>query len=340
MRTPALACEVTLQPINRYPGLLDAAIIFSDILVIPQALGLRVEMVEGKGPVFLDPLTSPSDFKRLVVPVDIKKELGYMMDAITLTRMSLQGRVPLIGFAGAPWTLFSYMVAEKEARLWLYQYPEECHALLDLLANIVSEFLVAQVDAGAQLLQVFDSAAGELPPGMFREFSLPYLRKISQNVRHGLDKMGLDQVPLIVFARGAHFAVCDLADSGYDVVSLDWTMDAAETRTQLHNYFSQVYPDTYYCGNNGDSSQSSCYSSHCQELPITLQGNLDPASLHAPFPVLEKKIRDMIDEFGETNRYIVNLGHGMWPSHDPDKVKFFLKTVKKISCRNCLPEDL
>lgn len=306
--------------------------------MIPQALGMSVEMVEGKGPVFLDPLASPAEFSRLNLSVDVKVELRYVLEAITLTRMTLDGRVPLIGFAGAPWTLFTYMVAEKEPRVWLYKYRDECHALLDHLAHIIAEFLVAQVEAGAQLLQVFDSAAGELTASLFREFALPYLRKISMQVRSGLQNLGLEQVPLIVFAKGAHHAVCDLADSGYDVVSLDWTMDAAEIRSQLHDFFSQTHPETYCC--NNANSQSSCYSSHSQDLPITLQGNLDPAALHAPYPVLEKKIRDMIDEFGESYRYIVNLGHGMWPSHDPEKVKFFLQTVKKISCANCLPDSM
>jgi len=204
-RTPSLACEVTLQPIRRYLGLIDAAIIFSDILVVPQAMGLEVLM--NPAPTFPAPLDTPADVARLREHVDVRKELDYVFAAITRTRHALRGEVPLIGFCGAPWTLFAYMVEGggsktlQKAKTWLFRFPQESKALLARIANVCVDFLVGQVDAGAQLLQVFDSWAGELSPEDFAEFALPPLQHIVTSVRARLTENHLPEVPLILFAK-------------------------------------------------------------------------------------------------------------------------------------------
>lgn len=296
-QTPELACEVTLQPINRYSDL-DASIIFSDILVIPQALGMVVEMRPGVGPVFPQPLEAPQDISRLVYPIDVCKELKYVMEAITLTRHKLLGRVPLIGFSGAPWTLMGYMIegggskTMSKSKKWLYEYPEESKQLLNMLTEVVSEYLVGQVKAGAQLLQLFESSAEHLGPDLFRGFALPCIREISKTVKV---KLGQGKVPMTIFAKGAHYALEDLGVSGYEVVGVDWTVDPAEARRR-------VGPG------------------------ITLQGNLDPCALYSGEQQLTQLTDDMVKKFGK-HRYIANLGHGIYPDMDPAKVEAFLKSV-------------
>lgn len=302
-RTPELACEITLQPIRRFE--LDAAIIFSDILVVPQAMGMQVEMLPGKGPHFPEPLCTPEDINKLRHAVDVKKELGYVFDALTLTREKLEGQCPLIGFTGAPWTLMSYMIegggstTMSNAKRWLYQYPEESCKLLQLITNVNVDYLVGQVEAGAQLLQVFESHAGILDSKLFTTFSLPYLRQISNLVKKRLKDADLPDVPMIVFAKGAHYALEDLAQIGYDVVGLDWTMTPRNCRART----------------GGD---------------VTLQGNLDPCALYAPKEKLEKTVREMLKQFGK-QRYIANLGHGIYPDMDPENVKTFIDTVHHFS---------
>lgn len=306
-QTPELACEVTLQPIRRFD--LDAAIIFSDILVIPQALGLEVRMEPGEGPVFPSPLKDPSQVKtRLNHDVDVIKELNYVYEAITLTRHKLEGKVPLIGFSGAPWTLMCYMVegrgskTQSNAKRWLYQNPKESHELLDLLANVISKYLVCQVKAGAQMLQVFDTSAGYLTKSLFDTFALPYLNKIAQQVRSGVTEAGLSQVPLVVFAKDAHFALESLGSSPgtlYDVVSLDWTIDPRQARERVAS-------------------------------GVTLQGNLDPCALYADAATIDAMTEKMLQAFG-TRGYIANLGHGMYPDMNPDSVTAFVNTVHKHS---------
>ncbi|CAL1702175.1 unnamed protein product [Somion occarium] len=236
-RTPELATEVTIQPIRRYSGLLDAAIIFSDILVIPQAMGMEVEMKPG--PYFPDPLNTPADIAKLTKDVDVNKELGYVFEAITMTRNALKGEVPLIGFCGAPWTLFAYMVEGggsktfQKAKTWLFQYPQESEKLLMRIADVCVDFLVGQVKAGAQLLQVFDSWAGELAPHHFQQFSFPTLQHISSGVRQKLASEGIPAVPMTLFAKGANHALSQLAEQGgYDVLGIDW-LDS-ESRSWYH----------------------------------------------------------------------------------------------------------
>ncbi|CDS04746.1 Putative Uroporphyrinogen decarboxylase [Lichtheimia ramosa] len=305
-RTPELACQLTLQPIDRYGGLLDGSIIFSDILVIPQAMGLDVQMVEGRGPVFTDPLFTPEDMKRLREHVDVDKELGYVYEAITLTRHKLEGRVPLFGFIGAPWTLMAYMIEGggsktlSKAKSWLWKYTDDAHALLQRITDISVEFLVGQVKAGAQLLQVFDSWGGELSPYDFKTFSLPYIQQISKRVRQRLGELGIPEVPMVIFAKGAWFALEDLSQSGYEVVSLDWTIDP--------QYARQVTKDR-----------------------VVLQGNMDPSVLYGGHDAIREAATRMVHAFGKDGKHIANLGHGILPTVDPEALKVYLETVQKVS---------
>uniref|UniRef100_A0A8C5SFW4 Uroporphyrinogen decarboxylase n=1 Tax=Laticauda laticaudata TaxID=8630 RepID=A0A8C5SFW4_LATLA len=253
-RSPEKCCELTLQPLRRFP--FDAAIIFSDILVVPQALGMEVVMVPGKGPTFPEPLKEVEDLLKLQQKVDVATELAYVFQAITLTRHRLEGKVPLIGFSGAPWTLMSYMIegggsnTMAKAKAWLYRHPEASYRLLTLLTDVIVEYLVRQVAAGAQALQVFESHAGHLGPDQFAEFALPFIRSIAKGVKNKLQENALPAVPMIIFAKNAHYALEDLAQSGYEVVSLDWTTCPQEARQRT--------------GRN-----------------VTLQGNLDPCALYA-----------------------------------------------------------
>jgi uroporphyrinogen decarboxylase len=281
---------LTLQPIDRYDGLVDAAIIFSDILVIPQAMGMTVEMIDKKGPHFPEPLQSPDDGqyeKVMAKKVDVKAELDYVYKAISLTRFKLKGRVPLIGFCGAPWTLLCYMVEGGGSKLfvqskkWVYKYPKESQALLQKIAEICVEYLALQVAAGAQMIQVFDSWAGELSPATFASHSLPYLRHISANLPKRLQEMGLEPVPMTVFAKGAWYALDDLCNSGYNVVGLDWLHDPAEAMRIA----------------NGR---------------VTIQGNADPGMLYGGPSAITPTVEKMVEGFKKGKQgWICNLGHGM-----------------------------
>lgn len=307
-RTPELACEVTLMPIRRFN--LDAAIIFSDILVVPQALGIDVKMVEGTGPV-LETLQSPKDINtRVNADADIDAELSYVYDAITMTRHSLEGKVPLLGFAGAPFTLMSYMVEGGGSKTlaatkkWLYQYPRESHDLLAILTNAVVTFLVGQVRAGAQMLQVFETNAGFLGAQQFTEFCIPYLADIRKRVAARLEEQGLPSVPMTVFAKDAHYALhqlCDKSVLGYDVVSIDWTIEPEEARKVADGR-------------------------------VALQGNLDPCALYSNQDDLDYLVEQMVKRFG-TQSYIANLGHGIYPDTSPDAVTTFVNAVHKHSKR-------
>ncbi|GBE79145.1 uroporphyrinogen decarboxylase [Sparassis latifolia] len=307
-RTPELAMELTLQPIRRYSGLIDAAIIFSDILVVPQALGMEVEM--NPGPHFPDPLNTPEDLSKLRADVDVNKELGYVFDAITITRKALDGEVPLIGFCGAPWTLFSYMVEGGSSKTftkcksWLFRYPEESKALLLRIADVCVDFLVGQVKAGAQLLQIFDSWAGELAPHHFQEFSLPSLQRISLGVRRKLAAEKIPLVPMTVFPKGANSELASLAhEGGYDVIGLDWCIEPSEARRLV-----------------GDK--------------VAVQGNLDPNVLYGGRESIEREVKRMCASFkgGKgTKAWIANLGHGITPGVDPDDLKWFFECVHKYS---------
>lgn len=290
-RSPEIASTLTLQPIERYEGLVDAAIIFSDILVIPQAMGMTVEMVEHKGPHFPSPLKKPSDGQYAEIlekDVNVQKELDYVYKAITLTRQKLKGRVPLFGFCGAPWTLFCYMVEGGGSKLfvqvktWIYKYPNESSWMLEKLAELCVEHLALQVKAGAQIVQVFDSWAAELSPSSFKDFSLPYLRYISKHLPKRLKELEQEQVPMVVFAKGAWYALDALCESGYQVVGLDWLQDAAD-------------------------------AVKIAKGRVVLQGNADPGVLYGSKEAITTVVEDMVAGFGGGKKgWIANLGHGMF----------------------------
>lgn len=292
-RSPEIASTLTLQPIERYGGLVDAAIIFSDILVIPQAMGMTVEMVEHKGPHFPSPLKKPSDGQYAEIlekDVNVEKELDYVYKAITLTRQKLKGRVPLFGFCGAPWTLFCYMVEGGGSKLfvqvktWIYKYPNESSWMLEKLAKLCVEHLALQVKAGAQIVQVFDSWAAELSPSSFKDFSLPYLRYISKHLPKRLKELEQEQVPMVVFAKGAWYALDALCESGYQVVGLDWLQDAAD-------------------------------AVKIAKGRVVLQGNADPGVLYGSKEAITTVVEDMVAGFGGGKQgWIANLGHGMFLS--------------------------
>ncbi|XP_051767338.1 uroporphyrinogen decarboxylase isoform X1 [Ctenopharyngodon idella] len=298
-RSPEACCELTLQPLRRFP--FDAAIIFSDILVVPQAMGMEVQMSPGKGPTFPEPLKEPEDLQRLKTKVDVSSELDYVFKAITLTRHKIEGKVPLIGFTGAPWTLMSYMIegggsaTHSKAKRWLYRYPEASHKLLSQLTDVIVEYLLGQVKAGAQALQVFESHTGCLGPVEFKEFSLPYLRNIARRVKDKIKESGLDNVPMIVFAKDGHYGLEDLSESGYEVVGLDWTIDPHSARVRTGG-------------------------------KVSLQGNMDPCALYATKERISEIVKRMLEGFG-TKGYIANLGHGLYPDMDPENVGAFVEAV-------------
>ena len=273
-------------------------------------MGMIVEMAEGRGPVFPNPLKSPKDPQfSSVVSIDphkaAREQLDYVYRALTLTRKQLRGRVPLIGFCGAPWTLLCYMVEGggtkvfKESKTWIYKYPEASHQLLQKLCELCVEYLALQVLAGAQMLQVFDSWAGELGPSAFREFSLPYLRHISAHLPKRLKDLELERVPMTVFAKGAWYALDELCSSGYDVVSLDWLHDPAEAVRIA----------------NGR---------------VTLQGNMDPGVLYGGREAISRGAEAVCAGFG-TQRWIVNLGHGVTPWVNPDDLGWFFEEVVRCA---------
>lgn len=286
---PELAAEVTIQPVDLLG--VDAAIIFSDILVIPEAMGLPYEMIEQRGPNFPKTVQSEDDLKSLKI-ADPEKDLGYVLEAIRITKKRLNGRVPLIGFAGAPFTIFCYMTEGKGSKTFsvakklLYTNPELAEHLLQMITDSTIAYLKAQVAAGANLVQVFDSWAGILSPQQYERFSLPYLRQICD---------AIDTVPVTIFAKGAYFARKTIGELSCSVVGLDWNMDIAESRTLIPHK--------------------------------TLQGNLDPCVLYASYDEIKKETRAMLEAYGD-HPFIANLGHGVYPDTDPDKVRCFIDTVK------------
>lgn len=300
VETPELATEVTLQPVELLG--VDAAIIFSDILVVPEAMGLPYEMIEAKGPRFPSPIRSAQDVARLRGPA-ADEHLGYVLEALRLTKRALAGRVPLIGFAGAPWTILAYMVEGggsktfSLARRLLVENPALAHDLLERITAVTIDYLQAQVRAGADLVQLFDSWAGILGPDTYREFSLPYLARIAATLGAGDEASGTPAVPVTLFALGAWFATAELAAlPGTRVVGLDWHHDPAAVRQRV-----------------GPS--------------VTLQGNLDPAALYGSFDAVRTATRRMLETF-RGGPHIANLGHGVYPDTDPDKVRCFIETVK------------
>lgn len=287
--TPEMAAEVTIQPVDILG--VDAAIIFSDILVVPEAMGLPYEMLEAKGPNFPKTIHTQADIDALVVP-DPEDQLSYVLQALDIVKKDLAGRVPLIGFAGAPFTIFCYMVEGKGSKTFslakkmLYSEPTLAHQLLQKITDTTIAYLKAQLAHGADLVQIFDSWAGILSPDHYSEFSSPYISKICD---------AITTHPVTVFAKGAYFAREEIGKMNCEVVGLDWNMNIAESRKLIPNK--------------------------------TLQGNMDPCVLYASFSEIEKHTKAMLDAFGK-QRYIANLGHGVYPDTDPEKVKCFIETVK------------
>ncbi|WP_461399949.1 uroporphyrinogen decarboxylase [Flavitalea sp.] len=288
---PELATEITLQPIDQVG--VDAAIIFSDILVVPQAMGLEVQMVEGKGPYLPQTIKTQKDLEKLVIP-DVYERLAYVFDALAMTKKALDGRVPLIGFAGSPWTLLCYMVEGKgsktfdHAKAFCYTQPDLAHALLDMITQTTIAYLHGQVKAGADILQLFDSWGGLLGPADFENFSLRYMRKIVEAFK--------EKVPFILFAKGAWHSLKEMADTGANGLGIDWCIKPAIARS--------------FAGNN-----------------VVLQGNFDPAKLLSPIPVIEQEVKNMLASFGK-GKHIANLGHGILPNVPVDHAKAFVDTVK------------
>jgi len=295
-KTPALAAEVTLQPVEIIG--VDAAIIFSDILVLPEAMGMQLEMHEGRGPVFPDPIRSEADVQRLG-SIDPSVELKYVLDAVRLAKKELAGRVPLIGFSGSPWTLLTYMVEGQgsksfaKVKKFIYNKPRTAHRLLEKLADTAARYLSAKIEAGADALQVFDTWGGVLAPDDFETFSLRYIARLIAQIERQAQ-------PVIVFAKGVHFRLDKLAACGADVLGLDWTMDIGEVRRRV-------------------GSQ------------VALQGNLDPTVLYMRRKNIAQQALKILESYGHHDGHIFNLGHGILPDVSPGNLKFLVDFVKEHS---------
>jgi uroporphyrinogen decarboxylase len=299
-QTPQLACEVTLQPLRRFD--LDAAIIFSDILTIPDAMGLKLYFVAGEGPRFEFPLRSPDDIRNLP-RLDIAESLGYVMDAVALTRRELDGRVPLIGFSGSPWTLATYMIEGGSSKTFgrakrlIYDQPAVAHELLEKLADTVTEYLNAQIESGAQAVQIFDTWGGALSAAAYEEFSLRYMERIVAGLKR---ESGGRRVPVILFSKGCNIQLGALADSGCDALGVDWTISLAEARQRV-----------------GER--------------VALQGNLDPAVLLADPQAIRREVEATLRSFGPGEGHVFNLGHGITPDVNPDHLAVLIDAVRKFS---------
>ncbi|MCP5149951.1 MAG: uroporphyrinogen decarboxylase [Ectothiorhodospiraceae bacterium] len=297
---PELACEVTLQPLRRFR--LDAAILFSDILTVPDAMGLGLGFAEGEGPRFDRPVRSRAEIDALGVP-DPERDLRYVMDAVRLIRRELGGRVPLIGFAGSPWTLATYMVEGASTRDFrrvkglMFDEPAALHALLGRLAEAVALYLDAQVAAGAQAVMVFDTWGGVLSPAAYREFSLDYMARVVAGVRRSHDGR---RVPVVLFTKGGGAWIEDIAATGCDAVGLDWTTDLGDARARVGSR-------------------------------VALQGNLDPCVLYASPVTIREHVGQVLASFGRGSGHVFNLGHGLHPGMDPEHVGACIEAVHALS---------
>jgi uroporphyrinogen decarboxylase len=295
-KTPELAAQVTLQPVNLIG--VDAAIIFSDILVIPEAMGMHLEMHEGKGPMFQNPIRTKDDVK-LLKKIEPLKNLNYVMDAISLTKKELDGRVPLIGFSGSPWTLLTYMVEGKGSKNFsivkslIYNNPSLAHEILNKLTEAVADYLSAQIEAGANAVQIFDTWGGILSPGDFEEFSLQYITKIISLIKRKHE-------PVILFAKGVNYNPAKLASSGANVLGLDWTVEIGKVRNLLQG-------------------------------KTALQGNMDPTVLYANKDRIKKEVIKVLKSYGNGSGHIFNLGHGILPDIDPENARALVDFVKEES---------
>lgn len=299
-QNPELACEVTLQPLDRFP--LDAAILFSDILTIPDAMGLGLYFEEGEGPRFQHPVTDEVAVSRLTIP-DPDTDLRYVIDAVSLISRELHGCVPLIGFSGSPWTLATYMVEGGSSKTFsrikamMYNRPDLLHRMLVILADSVSIYLAAQIEAGAQAVMIFDTWGGSLSPSTYREFSLSYMTRIVEKLKAS---QSTHDVPVVLFTKGGGQWLEDMADSGCDALGLDWTTDLADARSRV-----------------GDR--------------VALQGNIDPCVLYASPDQIRQEVAKVLDSFGTGNGHVFNLGHGIHPEVDPDHAAVLIEAVHTLS---------
>lgn len=299
-RTPELACEVTLQPLRRFP--LDAAILFSDILTIPDAMGLGLHFVEGEGPKFSRPLRSAAAIEKLTVP-DPETDLRYVMDAVRMIRRELDGTVPLIGFAGSPWTLATYMVQGGGGhdfaiiKKMLYDNPELLHSLLGKLANAVRDYLNAQIKAGAQVVQIFDTWGGVLSADSYALFSLSYIRQIVDGLIREHDGR---RVPVIVFTKGGGQWLEAMVGTGCDALGLDWTTDLDDARLRVGKQ-------------------------------VALQGNLDPCVLYASPAKIREQVAALLADYGSHDGHVFNLGHGILPDVNPEHAGAMITAVQELS---------
>ena len=301
-QNPELACEVTLQPLERFR--LDAAILFSDILTIPDAMGRGLYFAEGEGPKFERPVRTEADIDALPVP-DPGASLGYVMDAVSLIRRELRGRVPLIGFSGSPWTLATYMIEGGSSKNYahakgmLYSRPDLMHRLLDKLARAVTAYLNAQVEAGAQALMIFDTWGGVLTPAAYREFSLHYAEQIVAGLLKNRDGR---RVPSVFFTKNGGAWLEAMSTIGADGLGVDWTQDLGDARRRV-----------------GDR--------------VALQGNLDPSVLYAPPEVIREQVAGVLESFGTGSGHVFNLGHGIHPEVDPEHAQSMIEAVHALSPR-------
>jgi len=299
-RNPELACEVTIQPLERFP--LDAAILFSDILTIPDAMGLGLYFTEGEGPHFEHPVRSAADVERIGVP-DPEDELRYVMDAVATIRRALDGRVPLIGFSGSPWTLATYMVEGgstknfAQTKAMMFDRPELMHALLGKVAETVIAYLNAQVARGAQAVMVFDTWGGVLTPGDYREFSLRYMERIVDGLTREAEGR---KVPVILFSKGAGQWLDRMAETGCDALGVDWTIDLADARRLVRD-------------------------------KVALQGNLDPCTLYASPERIRREVGRVLASYGAGSGHVFNLGHGIHPDVNPEHAAAMVEAVHELS---------
>lgn len=299
-QNPELACEVTLQPLRRYA--LDAAILFSDILTVPDAMGLGLEFAQGEGPQFRKPVRSAADVAQLPTP-DMETELRYVMDAVRTIRRELNGKVPLIGFCGSPWTIATYMVEGSGSKEYahikglMYGEPQTLHALLDKLARVLTDYLNAQVAAGAQALMIFDTWGGVLSPAMYKEFSLRYMQQIVANVKREHDGR---RVPVTLFTKGGGNWLDLMAQTGCDMLGVDWTCDLADARARVQG-------------------------------KVALQGNLDPGVLYGTPERIREEVARMLASYGKGSGHVANLGHGIHQFVSPENAGVFVEAVHELS---------
>ncbi|HEY8157287.1 MAG TPA: uroporphyrinogen decarboxylase [Methylobacter sp.] len=297
---PELACEVTLQPLRRFG--FDAAILFSDILTVPDAMGLGLHFTEGEGPKFAHPVRTAADVNKLPIP-DPETDLRYVVDAVRLIRKNLQGSVPLIGFSGSPWTLATYMVeggsskSFQKVKSMMYEQPKLMHIMLDKLAQSVAVYLNAQIEAGAQAVMLFDTWGGMLATEDYIEFSLYYAKQVRSLLKTNVDGQ---QIPTILFTKGGGLWLEAMADSGYDALGLDWQTDIQQARVRVGHQ-------------------------------VALQGNMDPVALYANSSVITEKVKTILHKYGSGSGHVFNLGHGILPDMNPDHVKAMVDAVHEYS---------